>query len=59
MATAPLNVVVAFDVGDAEEIYETKVGLYGKKYDLRFTDLMNLIRNRCGFDRKRLEYKPK
>ena len=59
MAVAPLNVVVC-NVGDeCDATYETKVGPYGRTYDLSFIDLMNLIRNRCGFERKRLEFKQK
>jgi hypothetical protein len=58
VALAPVNVVVVNVGGDGEETYETNVGLFGQVYDLRFDDLMNLIRVRCGFERKRLEYRP-
>lgn len=57
MALAPLNVLVVYDTGEQEEVYETKVGLRGKVYDLSFDGLMNLISTRCGCQRKRLEYK--
>jgi hypothetical protein len=59
MALAPVHVlVVNTGEGNVEETYETRVGQHGQVYDLRFTDLMNLIRVRCGFERRRLEYKP-
>lgn len=35
----------------------TKVGPQGKQYDLKFTDVMNLIRNRQGAGPRLLEYK--
>jgi hypothetical protein len=59
MALAPLNVLVVNVGGEPEETYEVNIGLYGRKYDLSFIGLINLIRNRCGYEQKRLEYKPR
>ena len=59
MALAPVHVLVVNTCDESgEETYETRVGQHGQTYDLRFVDLMNLIRVRCGFERRRLEYKP-
>ena len=57
MALAPLNVLVVNVGGEPEETYEVNIGLYGRKYDLGFTGLMNLIHYRCGHERKQLEYR--
>lgn len=58
MAVAPLHVLVVYGVEEnGEETYEVNVGLYGRKYDLRFRELLNLIRHRCGWEQKRLEYR--
>jgi hypothetical protein len=45
--------------GDGSDHFEVKVGTHGRVYPLSFSDLMNLIRHRCGHEQKKLEYKPK
>lgn len=55
---APLFVSVN-PARESEDDFDVRVGPHGRPYVLKFVDVLNLVRNRCGFDRKRLEYKPR
>lgn len=52
MALAPLNVEV-----EGEDTYATWVGAHGRVYPLSFADLINLVRNRCGHEQKKIGYR--
>lgn len=49
---APLHVEVWFTTPEGTPVNSTSVGKHGRVYDLTFDDLMNLILNRCGYQRK-------
>ena len=59
MALAPLHVEVYAKAPHGDDVFDTWVGKTGQVYQLDFDELMWLIRRRCGFEQKRLEYKPR
>lgn len=57
---APLHVELwTTNAPEGVDVYETKIGPHGKLYGLSFNNLIDLIRKRCGHERKYLEYKPR